>query len=246
MNSAKPLLLLDLDNTLWDFDANAEEALSVLFHKHHLHLRSRHSVHHFIERYKAINKTYWKRYEANEVSKDELRVARFTDTFLELGIPLVEHPENIWEEYLEICPVMTRMMPGALTFLAEMKVYFVLGLVTNGFDKTQNLKINTTGINEYIDFMVTSESFGIAKPDPAIFAHAVRLANGTNETSFYLGDTWDTDVVGGLNAGIKTAWYNHGKLAQTESEFKTHKLYLGEFETLLEAGSVFTELANQI
>ena len=31
-------VFLDLDNTLWDFDANAEEAIKELYHRHELHL----------------------------------------------------------------------------------------------------------------------------------------------------------------------------------------------------------------
>ncbi|MBL7813059.1 MAG: YjjG family noncanonical pyrimidine nucleotidase [Bacteroidetes bacterium] len=243
---AKPtLLLLDLDNTLWDFDANAEEALCELFHRHHLHLRTGHSVDHFVRTYKNINKAYWKRYESRQVSKDVLRVARFTDTFLELGLPAEEHPPQVWEEYLEICPVMTRMMPGAIAFLEEMRSVYRLGLVTNGFDQTQLKKIQVTGIQDFIELMVTSEGLGAAKPEPEIFHHALNLASVPAAETLYMGDTWDTDVAGGIRAGIRTAWYNHSQIPPPADGLADHPLYLGQFGSLLEAGSFLAGLGHK-
>ena len=238
------LLMLDLDNTLWDFDGNAEEALVELFHRHQLHVRTAHSVHHFIETYKAINKAYWKRYEAGEIEKDVLRTGRFIDTFRALGIPDDEHPENVWDEYLEICPLMTRMMPGAMAFVKEMKSHFQLVLVTNGFEKTQRIKIKACGLADYIDLMVSSEAAGIAKPDKGIFDIAMQSATekwGQFDRVFYAGDTWDTDVAGGVNAGIPTCWYNHAAIEVPDDTTSRHPLFLGAFDSLSTLGTALLE-----
>jgi putative hydrolase of the HAD superfamily len=232
---ARGLLLLDLDNTLWDFDGNAEEALAELFHRHNLHIRTPHSVHHFIETYKTINKDYWKRYEAGEIQKDVLRTGRFIDTFRALGIPDDEHPENVWDEYLEICPVMTRMMPGAMTFMSEICEQFIPVLVTNGFEKTQRIKIHACGLTDYVEMMISSEAAGVAKPDKGIFEIAVQKAEekwGHFRTVFYAGDTWDTDVAGGINAGIPTFWYNHAGLPIPSDVWSQNPLYMGSCDSL--------------
>jgi putative hydrolase of the HAD superfamily len=240
------LLLLDLDNTLWDFDGNAEEALAELFHRHRLPVRTSHSVHQFIDTYKSINKTYWKRYEAGEIQKDLLRTGRFIDTFRALGIPDEEHPENVWDEYLEICPLMTRMMPGAMAFVQEMKEVFVLVLLTNGFEKTQRTKIQACGLDSYVELMITSESVGIAKPDKAIFDVAIAAATekcGAFNRVFYAGDTWDTDVKGGVNAGIPTFWYNHAAIEMPSDEVSKHPMFMGSCETLSElAGNLLSQV----
>jgi len=238
------LLLLDLDNTLWDFDGNAEEALGELFHRHKLHIRTSHSVHHFIETYKAINKAYWKRYEAGEIEKDLLRTGRFMDTFSSLGIPDGEQPENVWDEYLEICPVMTRMMPGAMSFVRKMKEHFVIVLLTNGFEKTQRTKINACGLVEYVDLMISSEAVGIAKPDKGIFDIAIHTAEekwGEFNRVFYVGDIWETDVAGGVNAGIQTCWYNHTASEMPQDETARHPLFLGSYDSLSALGSAIIE-----
>jgi len=230
------LLLLDLDNTLWDFDGNAEEALAELFHRHQLHLKSNAGVHDFIEKYKVINKHYWQLYENGEVSKEILRSARFTDTFVELGIPETEHPENVWEEYLDVCPVMTRMMPGAEAFLSEITPHFDLFLITNGFEKTQRTKIKHSGIEKHIKGMLTSEAAGVVKPDPGIFSMAIELYTSNAAAApikiFYAGDTWESDIKGGISAGIPTLWYNHSAADLPTDEFSRDHLFLGSFTSL--------------
>ncbi len=229
------LLLLDLDNTLWDFDGNAEEALAELFHRHHLHLKSSASVQDFTVKYKIINKRYWQLYENGEVTKEILRSARFTDTFLELGIPAEDHPENVWEEYLEICPVMTRLMPGALNFLEEITHSFNIFIVTNGFEKTQRTKIKHSGIENFIKGMITSEVAGTAKPDPTIFKLALqecdRLGLVPNKI-FYAGDTWDSDIRGGVDAGIPTLWFNHSNAPVPEDDCAKSEFFCGSFTSL--------------
>lgn len=200
-------VFLDLDNTLWDFDANANEALKELYRRHSLHLHTDYHVDQFVSLYQDVNAAYWKRYERGEVSKEVLRTARFTDTFDAMGIPPVMQPADVWQEYLDICPIMTLMMPNALDALKKLSQRFKIALLTNGFEATQQTKIACSGIAPFVQFMVTSEALGIAKPSPAFFEKALLQANCTAEEVVYMGDTWDTDVLGGMGAGILTYWY---------------------------------------
>ncbi len=204
-------VFLDLDNTLWDFDANAEEAIKELYHRHELHLHSDFHVDQFLSLYKEVNAAYWLRYEKGEVTKEVLRTARFTDTFNAMGVAAALQPENVWQEYLDICPIMTRMMPGALDCLTELKKKYRIALLTNGFERTQQTKISVSGIGAFVDFMMTSESVGMAKPDSRFFALALEKAGCIAQEAVYLGDTWHTDVEGGMGAGIVSYWYRRGQ-----------------------------------
>lgn len=241
MPNAPTWVFLDLDNTLWDFEANAEEALGELFHRHHLHLKSSFGVRDFIELYKTINKEYWKKYESGEIDKHRLRTERFIETFKQMGIPEQEHPENIWEEYLNICPAMTRLMPWAMGFLEFLKPNAQLALITNGFDKTQSVKISNSGILPYTQFMITSESLGIAKPDVRIFNAALQKANSKAQDCIYVGDTLDTDVRGALNAEIPVIWYQTTP-SEVPADIRSNPLFLGAYSSLLEISARLTEL----
>ncbi|MEY2708815.1 MAG: hypothetical protein RIQ91_1445, partial [Bacteroidota bacterium] len=52
-------VFLDLDNTLWDFDANANEALKELYRRHSLHLHTDYHVDQFVSLYQDVNAAYW-------------------------------------------------------------------------------------------------------------------------------------------------------------------------------------------
>lgn len=51
---------------------------------------------------------------------------------------------------------------------------YAIGIVTNGTTLQQNLKIQTVGLEAFVDCVVVSESAGFRKPDPAIFRLAAR------------------------------------------------------------------------
>jgi len=200
-------VFFDLDNTLWDFDKNAEKALHELYRKHDLHLHTTYRIEQFVQLYKDVNASYWKRYELGEIDKDKLRTGRFIDTFVAMGIEPALQPANIWNEYLEICPQMTDLMPGAIECLSKLSQVFKIGVLTNGFENTQNVKIEKSGIDKYIQFLQTSESAKLAKPNEEFFQLALS-ENGVNPTNcVYIGDNLNTDVWGGMNSGIITFHY---------------------------------------
>jgi 5'-nucleotidase len=121
---------------------------------------------------------------------------------------------------------------------------FELVLLTNGFEKTQRTKIQACGLSEHIELMISSEAVGIAKPDKAIFDIAVKTATemyGEFNRVFYAGDTWDTDVKGGVNAGIPTFWYNHTVAETPGDEVASHPLYMGSCESLAELGAALLQ-----
>ncbi len=207
-------VFLDLDNTLWDFDANAKEALKELYERHQLHLHCDWHVDAFINLYQDVNAAYWKRYEKGEVDKETLRTARFYDTFNEMGIPAALQPVNVWQEYLDICPVMTILMPGAMDALKKISKKFKVAILTNGFEKTQQLKLQSNGLLNMVDLLISSEQLGIAKPNCEFFETALSMAGvGANEV-IYIGDNWHTDVIGGVDAGIVTFWYQSNLLEE--------------------------------
>jgi len=212
-------VLLDLDNTLWDFDGNAEEALHVLFHRHRVAEHTGATAADFVQIYNRINHQYWARYEKGEVSKEVLRSARFTDAFLELNYPKEAMPGDIWKEYLDICPRLTRLMPGAQAFLEALAGSFRLAVLTNGFEETQQLKLACCHLAPYFEFVQSSEAVGHAKPGKPFFDLALQRAGAAANDCLYIGDTFRTDVMGGLQSGIPTAWYlRERSYAQAQAE----------------------------
>lgn len=229
----KPLkwVFFDLDNTLWDFDGNAHAALKVLFERHQLAYHTGYQEEQFIHIYKDVNAAYWKRYEKGEVSKDVLRTARFTDTFALMGLPPALYPPDVWDEYLDICPRMTVLIPGARECLRFFYDHVKLGVLTNGFEETQRIKLAESGLDSFITYMQSSEAFGTAKPSKAFFEAALEFAGIDASECVYIGDNWQTDVEGGINAGICTYRYAYQN-TPISSAIQTHPLFGGEVRSL--------------
>ena len=239
-------VFLDLDNTLWDFDGNAEEALKVLYQRHQLDFHTTYKVDQFISLYKDVNQAYWTKYENGEVDKETLRTRRFTDTFDLMGLPHALQPDNVWQEYLDICPLMTRLMPKALESLELLSKSFKIGILTNGFEVTQQIKLRESGIGRFVDFIQSSERVGIAKPSVDFFQLALNSVNCPKERAVYIGDNFKTDVLGGLNAGIRTFWYKIDSLSTFNHEelSKYSLLYGGEVSDLCHWATTLKEYQN--
>ncbi len=91
-----------------------------------------------------------------------------------------------------------------------------IGIVTNGPQEVQRAKLELLGIENFVDFVLVSEEFGVAKPDPLIFHEALRLAGVGPEEAIFVGDSAEFDMVGADAAGIPTVWVNRQQRPWTE------------------------------
>ena len=83
-----------------------------------------------------------------------------------------------------------------------------IGIVTNGPTEVQLAKLELLGIDRLVDFVLVSEEFGVAKPEPEIFREALRLAGVEPEEAVFVGDSAEFDMAGARAAGIPTVWVN--------------------------------------
>jgi putative hydrolase of the HAD superfamily len=83
-----------------------------------------------------------------------------------------------------------------------------IGMITNGPSEVQRAKIELLAIEAHVDFIIVSEEFGAWKPDPAIFAEALRLGSALPESAIFIGDSAEHDIAGAHAAGIEAVWVN--------------------------------------
>ena len=209
MFKQKKDIFFDLDHTIWDFDKNAEETLHELyvtfrfdrlFGSEHADL--------FIETYTLNNHRVWDLYHHGKIDKPTLRKLRFADTFTQLGVDPELFPVAFEEEYLKICPTKTNLFPNAHETLAYLKGKYNLHLISNGFKEACELKLKHSRLADYFKTIVISEVFGVNKPDPRIFDHAVSNGSAEKTTSIMIGDNIDADVRGAQNAGLEAIYFN--------------------------------------
>ena len=81
-----------------------------------------------------------------------------------------------------------------------------LGLITNGRRSVQGRKVDGLGIRRFLDVVLISESIGVRKPDPRIFAEALAQMGISPASAIYVGDNPEVDVVGARRSGMLAVW----------------------------------------
>lgn len=84
------------------------------------------------------------------------------------------------------------------------------GIVTNG-SPNQVAKIAAAGLDELVDGVAVSGVDGVRKPHPSLFHLAAERAGGEPQGGWIVGDSAESDVVGGVRAGMVTCWLSHGR-----------------------------------
>jgi putative hydrolase of the HAD superfamily len=85
-----------------------------------------------------------------------------------------------------------------------------LGVITNGPDAHQRAKIAQLGLAQWVPEQQTFTSGGLqlSKPDPLIFQHVAHQLHLNAKQTFYIGDSFENDVVGAKKAGWQSIWIN--------------------------------------
>lgn len=99
------------------------------------------------------------------------------------------------------------LIPGVKEVLERLKENYQIGLITNGPTESQMTKIKALGMENNFYPLFVSQSFGCAKPDSRIYLAAVKEMGLKPEEVVFVGDTFSTDIVGAIRAGLVPIWF---------------------------------------
>ncbi|MBD8162212.1 pyrimidine 5'-nucleotidase [Erwinia persicina] len=199
-------VLFDADETLFHFDAFA--GLQRLFQQYDVPF-SRADY----DDYQAINKPLWVDYQNGAISALQLQHQRFEGWAARLDVTASDLNTGFLGAMAEICTPLD----GAVELLTALKGRVKMGIITNGFTALQQARLERTGFLGVFDLLVISEQVGHAKPHPAIFDHALnQMGNPARDRVLMVGDNPDSDILGGINAGMATCWLNADGRARPE------------------------------
>ena len=109
-----------------------------------------------------------------------------------------------WEAHYPLATVAREHSVATLHALRHAGIR--LALVTNGWTRSQNLKLRTLGIHELFEAVLISQEFGAKKPDPRIFRAALERLNLAATECAFLGDNPMNDVQGAAAVGLHAIW----------------------------------------
>ncbi len=202
-------LFFDLDNTLWDFKANAREAFWGIFNKLGL-LERIPDFEKFLESYEKHNESLWIEYRKGKMKKDHMRAERMVMTFREMGINDANLAQQVGELYVGEAPLKNNLFPGVHDTLHYLADRYSLYILTNGFAEVQIKKISSCNLQSYFTKLFMAEMVGYQKPDRRIFEYAVKSIHAHKNECLMIGDDPEADIRGAYNAGIDQVYYNTG------------------------------------
>lgn len=204
-------IFFDLDHTIWDFDKNAQETLTELYHQYGLDNLGLSSCASFIDTYTENNQLLWAEYHLGKISKETLRAERFYKTFIQLGVAPESVPHQFEDDYVRMSPMKKNLFEGSEKVLSYLQKKYTLHIISNGFKETTLIKMDLCKLNPYFTNVVISEDVGVNKPDKAIFEHALKKAGAQKEESIMIGDSIEADIRGAQDFGMKAIFFNPTK-----------------------------------
>lgn len=198
-------ILLDLDNTLYDYPSAHKKAIECVYSYLFLNLNIIREVAEpiFVKAREYVN------YHLKGTAASHNRLLYF-QRLCEL-LDLNSAPTALilyntyWDHFLDAM----KPFPYMKKFL---KSWSTLGnkicILTDLTAHIQYRKISKLGIQNFINYIVTSEEVGYEKPDSKIFLTALEKLNAQKDEVIMIGDNYEKDILGAQKLEISYHWFS--------------------------------------
>ena len=211
-------LLMDIDDTLFDFQTSSRNALSAAFGAYKIAFTPE-----MWARYDALDRSFWQRFERGQIEKQTLYVERFRVFFGEYGIRA--DPAAFNAAYFRELGAQRNFMPHCEQALRLLHAEYKIFIVTNGNTDLQKRRIAASGMEKYFDRVFISEQMGCKKPDRAFYDRVfAEIGEAYRTCSIMIGDSLSSDMQGGRNAGIPTCLYGRREAADSRCDYVVEDL----------------------
>ena len=223
-------LFLDLDDTILDFQKAEHIAIRKAIREAGVEPTDE-----ICARYSVINKYCWERLERGEWTREEVLTNRFGLLFEELGVEVDK--VVVARNYERLLGIGHYYLPGAEETVKQVLFgKYRLFLASNGTASVQHGRMTSADLYPYFEQAFVSQEIGHNKPSVAYFnACFARIPGFEKEKCLMVGDSLTSDILGGMNAGIRTVWVNPKGLTAPEHMKPDYEIRaLAELPTLLE------------
>ena len=223
-------LFLDLDDTILDFHKAERIALSKTIRQFGVE-----PTEEVLHRYHLINKWHWEQLEQGRLTREEVLQNRFGVLFSELGV--AADKEACARAYEKNLSIGHFFLPGAEEAVARLSKKYRLFLASNGTASVQHGRMTSANLYRFFEAVFVSQEIGHNKPSKAYFDGCfARIAGFDPKKAIIVGDSLTSDILGGINAGIRTCWVNPNHAPGREDIQPDYEIEaLPQLEALLEA-----------
>lgn len=199
----------DLDHTLTYYPLTTAGAIEATFGRLGLSLEPFGPAASVAAQYDAS----WIALERQARTSDELRLMVWRRLATEKGLAADGLAEKIALEYGRVRRESgVRLFDGVRRLLSDLRnAGYELGLLTNGLSDSQWDKIHSLGIEASFAAIVVAGDIGAYKPDERAFRVLLDRLGADRARALFVGDSYDTDIVGASAVGLASAWIRpHG------------------------------------
>jgi putative hydrolase of the HAD superfamily len=198
-------IAFDLDDTLYDRAQPLKKAYQAFTKAKDIDFKQFHRPFHINSEiaFKQVKNEIW--------TLEESHIFRIKETLRQLGVKINEEQavefQRLYEEnqqHIELYPLTIEI----LELLQKKEVQTII--ITNGPKYHQRNKIRNLGLELYFtpEQIIVSGEEGITKPDKGIFKLAEDRFHIDKSKTWYVGDSYPNDVIGAVNIGWNSIWFN--------------------------------------
>lgn len=204
-------VLIDVDNTLLDFNECAGATIKKQFEKWNLQYNEK-----VFPVFKEVNDMLWLKIETGEIDKPTLYKLRWKTIFELLGIDA--DGLQFETEFREAFSDSKQAVEGAYEILEYLADKYTVCVASNASYQQQIKRLTNADMMKYLTHIFNSEQIGAPKPEKKFFDVCLeRLGNIPKENIIMIGDSLSADIKGGIQYGIKTLWFNYDKMPVTDA-----------------------------
>lgn len=200
-------VLLDIDDTLLDFDGYVKQSMRDGF----AHFSLGEYDEEMFSVFKKINTSLWHRLENGEISFEELKRVRWSMVFNELGI---DFDGVCFEDFFRKALYYSAIpVDGARDLLCYLSKRYPLYTASNGPYEQQMNRLKVGGLDSFFQGHFISERVGFSKPSYEFFDHCychvkAQIPEIMPDEIMMIGDSLTSDMKGAKAYGMQTCYFD--------------------------------------
>lgn len=212
-------ILFDADETLLDFPAAEKASLKKVCEKFGITYSEE-----IRATFSSINSALWKQLEKGLITRDLIRIRRFEQFAEHFGIAV--DPKEMAVYYVEMLSAFAFLLDGADKLCENLSKEYDLYIVTNGIGTVQQSRLAKSGLLPFFSKVFVSEDIGSQKPQKKFFDFVFENIPEKDKSKIIIvGDSMSSDILGGINAGIDTCFFNPALKEETYKPTYTAKSF---------------------
>jgi putative hydrolase of the HAD superfamily len=232
--------IIDLDGTLYDYEAYHKRALYTVLKNLSEMLGV--GIDQALEAYKVAAEKV--KLELGNSASSHNRLIYFTKICRQYSLP-PSYAFELSKQYWMVFYENIRPFEGALELLDLFKQKKVRVLVLTDFESShQYEKLNRLNLLPFIDDVLTSEEIGVDKPCRTAFERALSVASTSPERATVIGDSLSRDVRGAYELGISGFHISADRFSELPNNWLSFATVMELYEWMIEFCSVVEDVAH--